>query len=215
MSLNLIMSVHTELFICKLCGYVSHGKERPTKCPACGAPSTAFAPYQMMAEAKRLKILDFDLHQISTHFGVGIILLMFLVFVISWIWPSIDGFKLGYGSVLDFFAYSYPFFVVLTFALGLVDGKVRYKKLDTKYLRYKIIGGISLGVLSVLIAVFNYYSIYGMNQTFVLLEFIFILIALGVATFQGMIGKELVGNVVPRGREVNAPVSEEEPSESQ
>ncbi len=68
MSLNLIMSVHTELFICKLCGYVSHGKERPTKCPACGAPSTAFAPYQMMAEAKQLKILDFDLHQISSAF---------------------------------------------------------------------------------------------------------------------------------------------------
>jgi hypothetical protein len=162
-------------------------------------------------EAKRLKILEMDLHPISTHFSVGGATLLTIIFMISLIWPNINGLQIGYGGILDFFAYSFPIFVFLTMILGIMDGKLRYKKLQTDFLRRKIILGSTLLVASISVVIFHYYADYGLNQTYVICEAIFILISLGAALMLGMIGAKLMGNIVPKGHEVvkKAPESSE------
>ncbi len=179
-----------------------------TACPACGAPGTSFVPYIVNVEEKRLKLLQMDLHPISTHFGVGGTMLLTLVFFISLAFPTIFGISLGYGGVLDFFVILQPVFIGLTALAGLFDGKLRYKKYSTTFLKRKIYLAINISIATVLLLVFHFNTAMGTNQIMVILEAIVILASLALAGTLGLIGGKLTCNVVPRGREAPEKKSE-------
>ncbi len=187
--------------ICRLCGYIHQGSEGPEECPACGAPQSAFKPYKVKVEPTRLKKLELHIHPISTHFGVGGMVLLLIVFVFSLILPDPLGSFLGYGGVLDFFVYLQPLFVVVTAVAGYMDAKWRYKTVKTKYLKLKILLGLLLLVLTLFILIFHLLSSHGTVVTFVFLEGVFIFLGFGVAGILGFFGGKLNCNVVPRGQE--------------
>ncbi len=199
--------------ICRLCGFIMKVPKVPgTACPACGAPWSSFVPYVVNVEEKRLKLLEMDLHPISTHFGVGGTILLTLVFFISLPFPSIFGIWLGYGGVLDFFVILQPIFIALTACAGLFDGKLRYKKYSTTFLKRKIYLAISIAIATALVLVFHFNAAMGANLTMVILEGIMILISLALAGILGLIGGKLTCNVVPRGREAPPEKKSETPS---
>ena len=55
---------------CKACGYIMEGGKLGDKCPACGAPKTAFEPYTDPMAAPRRKMLNLQLHPIAVHFPI-------------------------------------------------------------------------------------------------------------------------------------------------
>lgn len=196
------MAQTTTYYICRLCGYIYKGKPSGP-CPACGAPASSFVPYVLGLDAKRYNLLRMDLHPIATHWGVGVAVLLFLDFlVVILINPVIFNIKLGYGGVLDFLALILPIFVGLTALLGYFDGKLRYKKIKTKFLMRKLwLACIYFGV-SIAIPIFDFTSGMGTNLTFVAIEGVLIFAAVILASILGMIGRELTCNAVPRGHEI-------------
>ena len=196
------MVLNQGYYICRLCGYMHKGKEGPKICLACGAPATSFVPYKNGAEERRVKILSFDIHPILTHFGVGMSVLLAITLVFNFINPNSGGINFGFGGVLDFFVLALPFVVALTAFAGVIDGKMRYKKLNTPYLRRKIYYGISMVVCSILVLLFHLTSQNGTITALFVLESVFAFLNLGCAMLLGNIGKELTANIVPRGREL-------------
>src|SRR5271157_241152 len=202
--LMIMQQVETGYWICRLCGFIYKGKSPPV-CPACGAPATSFVPFKMMAEEKRVKLLKMDLHPIATHFAVGGAMLLTFVFLVSLIFGnSILNVQVGYGGVLDFFVIWQPLFTIVTFLAGIMDGKLRYKKLQTQFLKRKIFLGVGMLASSILVLIFHFTSASGTNLALKVLELIFILATLGCAGMLGMIGGQLTCNIVPRGQEQQA-----------
>jgi uncharacterized membrane protein len=189
-------------YVCRLCGYIHKGKENPNVCPACGAPATSFIPYKMGAEEKRVNILKLDIHPILTHFTVSLSAILVIILIINYINPNMGGINFGFGGVLDFIAITLPIAAVLTGIAGVIDGKLRYKKLKTPYLRRKIILGISMVLATILVMVFHLTSQDGNIVWLFVFESIFAFISVGLSLFLGMIGTELKCNIVPRGREL-------------
>ena len=158
-----------------------------------------------MAEEKRVKYLKMDLHPIATHFAVGGAILLTLVFLVSWVFGDVIlGVNVGYGGTLDFLVYWQPIFTLGTFLLGLVDGKFRYKKYNTMFLRRKMYFGITMLASTILVVIFHMLSDYGDILAMRVLELVFILVTVGCAAILGLIGSELTCNIVPRGQEVQA-----------
>ncbi len=197
------MTESTGYYVCRLCGYIHKGMENPKICPACGAPATSFVPYKMGAEKNRVKFLNFDIHPILTHFTVSLSVLLVVTLIINYINPIMGGINFGYGGVLDFITIILPFAAVLTGIAGVIDGKLRYTKLKTPYLRQKIILAIMLGFVTIIVLVFHLTSQDGHFMVLFVFESIFAFISVGLALFLGMIGAKLNCNIVPRGRELS------------
>ncbi len=192
--------------MCRLCGFIVKGTVPPKVCPVCGAPLTAFVPIKRNVEEKRLKFLEMDLHPISTHFSIGGAVFLVALFLVNLLSPThslvILGINLGYGGVLDFFVILEPIFVALTFVLGLFDGKMRYKKLQTPWLRYKTYLGAFAIVAAVLVLVFHFTSGAGSIVSLLALEGVGIFVLIGLGTILGLLGGKMVCPIVPRPSEM-------------
>ena len=195
------MNTENTYVICRLCGYIEKASEADKPCPACGAPSTAFVPYQYKASDKRRLYLKFDIHPVMTHFIVSFTITATLLFFLSFSTSEILGVPIGYGGVLELLIPLLPLLVALGGITGMIDGKVRYRKLQTKFLIRKIIIGSVFFVFSILLFIVHTLSNSGTESLFVFLEAILLVASVVCATLLGLIGADLLGNIVPRGRE--------------
>lgn len=184
--------------ICRVCGYVVDG-DHDDNCPACGSPETAFVPYERKIDEKRLKIIELHIHPIATHFTIYSTMILTIIYLVSLFTDSILGVNISYGGVFDFLVYLLPLFVLITAALGLVDGKLRYKTLKTPYLRLKIIMGISILISSSLTFVFHLLSNEGNDVVYLVFEGIFIVLTLILSFALGALGSKLICPLVPQG----------------
>ncbi|MHA1207090.1 MAG: rubredoxin-like domain-containing protein [Candidatus Hodarchaeales archaeon] len=195
------MNTENAYVICRLCGYIEKVSEADKPCPACGAPSTAFIPYEYKASDKRRLYLKFDIHPIMTHFIVSFTITATLLFFLSFSTSEILGVPIGYGGVLELLVPLLPLLVTLGGITGMIDGKVRYRKLQTKFLIRKIIIGSVFFVVAVLLLIVHTLSNSGTDSLFVFLEATLLVASVVCATLLGLIGADLLGNIVPRGRE--------------
>lgn len=193
------MTLNPNYQICRLCGYRRNGDVKSEECPACGAPASSFVPYKVKIPFKRLRWLELDIHPIMTHFSEGGAVFIFLLYAISFIAPTLFGTNIGYGGVLDFFVIFQPIFAVLTAGSGILDGKLRYKTVKTRFLKIKIALGSGLVLTSLLVLVFHWLSEMGTIPTFTIIEGVFIILMLVEGLILGMIGSKLTCNVVPKG----------------
>ena len=131
-----------ELVICKSCGYVMEKGDLRDKCPACGVLAKMFEPYVDRMSPSRRRILKLDLHPILVHFTqaftVTIPVLSLLTFISS---PQLQVSLHGAIAVLSV---ALPLVVLLSFLAGLLDGKVRFRRVTTPLLKTKILCGLSL-----------------------------------------------------------------------
>ncbi len=191
------MSANSEYVICRLCGYIRKANSTGD-CPACGAKPKAFVPYKQKVSTNRLRFLKLDIHPVTVHFTVGYTVSIAVLFVISQITDEL--FDITIEPVLDFFVYLLPIFVLAGGITGVIDGKVRYRRLKTPYLRLKLILAVSLLPISLLLAFIH--AAHNDDLVYVAGEAFFILLSTIIVSFLGLVGSRLVAPIVPRGTEI-------------
>jgi len=133
---------------CNVCGYVIQKDDLEEVCPACGAKKRVFEPYSSKLSEKRRKFLSYHLHPIMTHFSVGsAILFLFIVFIIVFFPDKASLALMGSAYV---FSIIMPIAGFLTMVTGLIDGKIRFKRLNPPHLKSKIYVGSAFLILSII-----------------------------------------------------------------
>jgi len=125
-----------EMVICKSCGFIMEkGKLRDT-CPACGVPAKMFLPHDERISPQRNKLLKLDMHPILVHFPQAFTT---TIFFLSLAGAALHG---PLSSILDATVLTLgvllPFTIALSFASGLFDGKIRFRKVKTPLLQKKM-----------------------------------------------------------------------------
>jgi len=178
---------------CKPCGYITDESKLGDVCPACGVSSKLFEPYKDKVSAKRRKLIDLDLHPIAVHFPQTIAVFIFQLIIVNMMFPSFKGYEIT--LLIQFLSILLPFAVFGAWISGIIDGKIRFKKLKTPALVKKIILGTSMLITSILVPIF------ALNYEFTISTKILILISsgvsLGIAIQLAVIGKKLMYAEMP------------------
>jgi rubredoxin len=135
---------------CKVCGYITDASKVGDRCPVCGVKAAMFEPLTERFSDDRRRFLDLHIHPILAHFpqafSVTILLLAMVRPVLS------DAAGRVAADALLVLALALPFTLIGAFVSGLLDGRMRFKKLNAPYLQIKQrVGGAYL-LLSVLFA---------------------------------------------------------------
>ena len=170
------------------------GKEG--RCPACGVRDTAFVPFQHRASYNRRIFLKLDVHPVAVHFtitytAVTALLFFLLLFVDELLGVPIQG-------ILDIQITFLPLLIASGGITGLIDGKIRFRKIKTPYLIRKIVLGCILLVTSVIL--FILHVIGQGDASFLLIEALLISLAFILSSYLGWIGAELICSIVPMGK---------------
>jgi hypothetical protein len=88
-------------------------------------------------------------------------------------------------------SFALPFFLILALLTGLVDGKTRFRKVTTPFLKKKIIFGLSFLFTSILIAAVTL-ALQLSSLPVMTLFTILTIIAVGFSIALGLIGDELM-----------------------
>ncbi len=139
-----------NLIRCKACGYVTCEGKIKDVCPACGVPAKMFEPYTDPVSQKRRLILGLHIHPIMVHFPQAFTVTLFILAVLSYVTPpAIKESLIVSIKVISFFL---PYFIILSLLTGLFDGKIRFRKLTTPFLKRKIVIGLLLLIISIALA---------------------------------------------------------------
>ena len=139
-----------NLIRCKACGYVTKEGKVKDICPACGVPSKMFEPYTDPVSKKRRLILGLHIHPIIVHFPQAFAITLFLLAASSYFAPP--AIKEALFNSIQVISFLLPFFVVLSILTGLFDGKIRFRKVTTPFLKKKIIIGLIFLIISIALA---------------------------------------------------------------
>jgi rubredoxin len=144
-----VMKEHVR---CKACGYLMDKDALGEVCPACGVKKEMFEPWEDKVGAARRMWLELHVHPIVVHLSNAFapILLMLAVayplipttYHLTYFWP-----------IIQFLTWTFPLWVLGSYVTGLVDGKVRYRKVTTPRLSQKMVLGMVFLVASVVQAV--------------------------------------------------------------
>lgn len=132
-----------KLVRCKVCGYIMEEGKLGDVCPACGALSKVFEPYEDPISERRRRILKMDLHPIAVHFSVAFAASLVVITIVSSVAKGrVEELFTATTKIMTFFT---PIMVLASFLTGLVDGKIRFRRLDrSPILKRKIVLGIVL-----------------------------------------------------------------------
>jgi uncharacterized membrane protein len=178
-----------KLVVCRVCGYVMEAGKVKDRCPACGVPAKAFQDYTPAMKANRELWLSFDVHPVLVHFPVAFTVVILVLAVIYSLFAGAARGQLE-ATVLVL-SVLLPFTVIASAAAGIIDGKVRFKRVNTPLLIRKIVIGalflvFSAGMIALVLAS-------SLDVTGVWLAFLACTVgALVCAIFLGLIGKSLV-----------------------
>ena len=183
-----------SLIRCKACGYVTVEGKIKDVCPACGVPAKMFEPYQDPITGIRHKILGLHIHPIIVHFPQSFAFTLFVLAILSFVAPpQIYGVL---NCTMQVISSALPFFLILALLTGLVDGKTRFRKVTTPFLKKKIIFGLSFLFISILIAAVAFALQLSSVPVMVLFALLTI-IAVGFSIALGLIGDELMEAKLP------------------
>jgi len=135
-----------EFVRCKPCGYVSQKDALRRVCPACGAALSAFESYEDRVSAARRFILNLDLHPIMVHAPQTFATLLPGLAMVAILFPEFYSAELR--AVVCFTAFVLPVSVVGAILSGLIDGKVKFKRLSAPLVVRKIVIGVCLLIIS-------------------------------------------------------------------
>ena len=136
-----------DLVRCKACGYVTAQGNVKDVCPACGVPAKMFEPYTHPVSLKRRRILDLHTHPIVLHFPQAFALTLVPLSLFAFFVPV--ALKQVLSSTMQVLSFLLPFSVVATIATGLLDGKIRFRKVTTPLLKKKIFLSIVFLIVSI------------------------------------------------------------------
>jgi len=183
-----------NLIRCKACGYITNQDNVKDVCPACGVPAKMFEPYTHPVSLKRRRILDLHTHPVMVHFPQAFALTLcglsfFAFFITGTVQETL-------ASTMKVLSALLPFFTILAVATGLMDGKLRFRKVTTPLLKKKIILSLIFFVVAVILAAL---ALSGQLLTFPthLVYFLLTLVASLCGALLGLIGGSLLDAKFP------------------
>lgn len=178
---------------CKACGFIMDENHVDDLCPACGLPKTVFEPYTKKISPRRTFIIDQHLHPISVHFPqVFMAVIFFMLCLAFWVKDPLRG-EFLIAAKLSIIAF--PFSVFLGFITGIIDGKIRFKKLKTPLLIRKAIAGVILQALS--IAIFVLYLANGFTTSNMIIIIILSILSTICGIYLGKAGSSMFNSMMP------------------
>ncbi len=184
-----------KLIRCKACGYIMEEGKLGDKCPACGAPKTAFMPYVDTMGARRRNILKLDLHPIAVHFPISFSVAV-LVFSIAIFFLAGDArtFLINTNRILVLLI---PVMVIIAGTVGYIDGKVRFRKLgNSQILKRKILYASIFLAASIALAVVVWVS--GLeNPAYIAASVVLAALALGMIIILSLLGTSILEAAFP------------------
>jgi hypothetical protein len=164
------------------------------KCPACGVSAKMFEPYSEKMSPGRKRILSLELHPVLVHFPQAFII---SIFVLSLIALAAHGsFRATVAASIIVLGVALPFFIIGAFLAGLLDGKVRFRKVTTPILKQKIVFATLFFLLSC--AIFAVILCQPMEaSTTTIIVAVLCLPALGCASFLGLLGSSILNAKFP------------------
>jgi hypothetical protein len=140
-----------ELVRCRSCGYITGSSHVKDVCPACGVPAKNMLPYTDPVSPKRRRILALDIHPIIDHFPVAFsVSTLVLAFAGLFLRGRPGAYLFDTLITVSLFT---PLTVLLSFVSGLMDAKIRFRRVTTPILIRKITLGASFFVLASLMLV--------------------------------------------------------------
>jgi hypothetical protein len=162
-------------------------------CPACGVPSKNFEPFKDNRSEKRRFLMELDLHPIAVHFPQAYTIIIFPLILAG---AFLD---LPFGAELLATARVLTFVLPLTLAAsifaGIIDGKLRFKRLTTPSLQIKIMAGGAFMLFSVLMLVIV--ILYGFTSPGIYYLLLLNLACIACQTVLGQVGKTLMKAHMP------------------
>jgi len=178
---------------CKACGFIMDENHLTDLCPACGLPKTVFEPYTKKISPKRKFIIDQHLHPIGVHFPQVFIAIIIFMLPLSFVVAGSLREEFLIAAKLSILAL--PFSVLLGFCTGLLDGKIRFKKLKTPLLINKMIVGAILQVLTIII--FVLYLLSGFTTTTMIVITILTILSAACGVYLGRAGASMSDSIMP------------------
>jgi len=162
-------------------------------CPACGLPKTVFEPYTKNISDRRRFLADQHFHPIAVHLPQVLLITCVLMPILAKLLPQ--PFSGEFLIIAKWAILVLPFAALGAFASGLLDGKIRFKKLKTPLLVHKTVAGGVFLALSV--AVFALYLAYGLQGANAWVIVVLSAAATGDAIYLGKIGAPMFSAIVP------------------
>ena len=184
----------SNLIRCKACGYITEEGKIRDVCPACGMPAKMFEPYTDPVSEKRRLILGLHIHPIMVHFPQAFAITIFLLVALSYFAPLVIQ-EMLFDSI-QVISFLLPFFVVLSLITGLFDGKIRFRKVTTPFLKKKIILGLLFLITSIALAFVAFSGqlpVSPIREYFTLLTIIAVIFGAGL----GLLGGHLMEAKLP------------------
>ena len=133
------------MVICKSCGFITEKGKLGDRCPACGVPAKMFLPHDEGISPKRKMLLSLDIHPVMVHFPQAFITTVLLLSLAGavlhgWVLPLV-------GATVRILCIVLPFTIALSFAAGLFDAKLRFRKVSTPLLVRKMIFGTAFFII--------------------------------------------------------------------
>lgn len=177
-----------KLVRCKACGYIMEEGKLGDKCPACGAPKTAFMPFVDPMSPSRRNLLKIDLHPSAVHFPVSLTSAV-LVFCIAIAFLSGNA-RILLVDTTKILVLLVPIMVIIAGIMGFVDGKVRFRKVkNSMILRRKILYASILFVVVTAIAVIIW--VFGFSMVVNAVAAVLAAIALGLIIVLALLGTSI------------------------
>lgn len=177
---------------CKACGFIMDASHLEDLCPACGLPKTVFEPYTKKISPTRKFIIDQHLHPVGVHFPqVFIAIIMCLLALAFWV---DDPLRTEFLIATKLSILALPFSVLLGFITGIIDGKIRFKKLKTPLLINKMIAGVTLQILSIII--FTLYLANGFTTTNMLVIIVLSILSAACGVYLGRAGATMSDSIM-------------------
>ena len=182
---------------CKACGYIMEKDALGEVCPACGVKKEMFEPWEDKVGAVRRFYLELHIHPIVVHLpnSFAPVLLLLAVaypflpvaYQMPYLWP-----------VIQLLSWIFPVTVLGGFLSGLVDGKVRYRKVTTPLLSKKMIVGSVFIVASIVQATLVSLTTFGEGFTGAWAGYLVIsFLSLVAASILGKWGSSLFSSAMP------------------
>lgn len=177
-----------NLIRCKACGYITKEGKVKSVCPACGVPVKMFEPYIDPVSEKRRQLLGLHTHPIIVHFPQAFAFSLFILAVLSFFASPVI--KVAFLYTIQVLSFFLPLVVLLSLLTGLLDAQTRFKRLNTPFLKMKIIIGLVFFIVSIILAVVALTMQLAQTSVIELLT-VLAIIAAGCSFPLGIIGSKL------------------------
>lgn len=183
-----------NLMKCKACGFVTDQRKIKDVCPACGVPAKMFEPYKHPVSITRRRILDLHTHPVAVHFPQAFAVTLSLLSLAAFVAPA--DLHPPIAATMKVLAVLLPFFLIGAITTGLMDGNLRFRRVNTPLLIRKIVLGMIFFILAVAMTLLALHGLLFISGTHILFTLLALVVSLCGALL-GLIGGTLLDAKFP------------------